>query len=258
MSDTRASRPSKYREAFRTTDDVEAYARLYGPDTRSEAIWDQELPVLRSMIEDLTPRCRRLDLLDFACGYGRVAEAVADICHHVDAADISSSMISRAMEMTISGSRVRYLNAASEDLVSDGSTYDVATLFRFVLNAEPCVRTTVLADLHRMLEPRGGHLIVHNHGNSWSLRTPALWLHRRPDFRNVLSHARLCDELTVAGFEVLDRVGFGLLPEGLHRGRSASVASRIDPGSPRRGTAASVCIESIVLARAAAAGVTVP
>ncbi len=103
--------------------------------------------------------------------------------------------------------------------------YASITSFRFLLNVDPVLRPPILDQLNRRLLPNGA-LIVDLHGNRRSLRHPAIlwkkWKYRHGAapanvMLNEMSQAEVEKLLEIAGFQVEEIHGFGILPPTLYR-----------------------------------------
>jgi SAM-dependent methyltransferase len=113
--------------------------------------------------------------------------------------------------------------------------YDLISCFRFVLNAEPELRGRVLRRLRQALRTPDGMLLVNVHGNSHSLRHPAIawrrWRERggkTDTMLNEMSPAAARRLLAESGFEVVRQFGFGILPPTLYRTPLRRVAAAVD------------------------------
>jgi predicted RNA binding protein YcfA (HicA-like mRNA interferase family) len=112
--------------------------------------------------------------------------------------------------------------------------YDVITAFRFLLNVEPEIRPRALRRLREIIQA-DGWLILNVHGNSRSLRHPAiLWRRWRERARpsgamlNEMSPAKIRQLLLESGFQVVRQFGFGMLPPTLYRTPLRGLAAAAD------------------------------
>ena len=137
-----------------------AYVRTYQTGYYA-ALWKSvERPLLEETLCELGGAQR--SCLDFACGTGRIASVACRHFGKVVSVDISQSMLQYAPKHR----NVQYL---CSDIIRDPleHSFDVATAFRFFLNAEPELREAALRALHRHLV-RGGRLVCNVHMNSSS------------------------------------------------------------------------------------------
>jgi len=102
--------------------------------------------------------------------------------------------------------------------------YDVITAFRFRLNVEPEIRRRVLRRLREVIREPHGRLVVNVHGNSRSLRHPAImwrrWRersHQTGAMLNEMSPGEVRMMLRECGFQVVRQFGFGMLPPTRYR-----------------------------------------
>jgi SAM-dependent methyltransferase len=194
----------------------------YAPTSYSSHVWLWQQPVVEKCIRDFRASLGRpVRLLDFACGTGRVTSAVEPLVDEVLGVDISENMIALARGKC---QRARF---AVGDILTQPELlhgkFDLVTAFRFLLNVEPEVRRKVLRRLREVIRP-DGLLLVNVHGNSHSLRHPAIvwrrWRerHRKTDaMLNEMSPAESRQLLTDSGFQVVHQFGFGILPPTFYR-----------------------------------------
>lgn len=212
-----------YAERFQKKDDVASYeADEYGAGSYSSCIWQMQRPVLERLVNEFqAARQTPVRLLDFACGTGRVLSVLETLVPVAEGVDISDNMVAVARTKC---TRARLLVGdvlAQPGLLS--GRYDLISSFRFLLNVEPALRVRVLRRLREVLPP-DGRLIVNVHGNSRSLRHPAiLWRRRREQggktnvMLNEMSPVETKNLLTECGFEIEQQFGFGILPPTLYR-----------------------------------------
>jgi hypothetical protein len=104
-----------------------------------------------------------------------------------------------------------------------------------LLNVEPAVRRAVLRKLREVASQPDSLLLVNVHGNSRSLRHPAiLWRRWRERARptdamlNEMSPAEARTLLRECGFQVVKQFGFGILPPVFYRTPLRNVAALVD------------------------------
>lgn len=220
MSKTNPDRSSSepYERRFLTLRDAERYEQLYHPGSYDWWVSQHERSVLRRLIGEWSRTNGRAPrLLDFACGSGRVLEAVDDLVAHATGVDVSEAMLTLAQARAprarlILGDPVRVPS------LLDG-TYDIITSFRFFLNAGDELRRKVLRVLRSYLAP-DGLLIANIHGNAWSLRWPSATVRRHlmGDRRvNQLSPRSAARMFEREAFQVQRRIGVGLLTPRSYR-----------------------------------------
>ena len=213
-----------YSQRFQQPEAVAAYeTREYGAESYSTRIWQLQRPWVEKILADFKIRHRNaLRLLDFACGTGRVLACVEAFADEADGVDISEAMVS------VARTRCRRARLRVGDVLADPGLlekkYDVITCFRLLLNLEPALRGRILGQLRQALSGPEGLLLVNIHGNSHSLRHPAVrwrrWRERSAPsgvMLNEMSPVETEKLLQENGFRVLRKAGFGILPPGLYK-----------------------------------------
>ena len=216
--------PTSYSKRFQDPAAVAAYeSKEYGASSYSTHVWRWQRPVLEQIIQDFQrERKTPTRLLDFACGTGRVLACLESMVTMAEGVDISENMVALAR------AKCRTAQLKVGDILAQpgllGRDYDLITTFRFLLNVEPALRRRVLGKLREVVREPDGLLILNIHGNSHSLRHPAIvWRRWREAARptgvmlNEMSAAETRTLLRVCGFEVVRQFGFGILPPGLYR-----------------------------------------
>jgi SAM-dependent methyltransferase len=213
-----------YAERFQARQEVAAYDLVeYGAGSYSSRIWDLQRPMLAEILSQQQAEARHpLALLDFACGTGRVLAGIEGLVAAADGIDISPEMIA------VARSKCRTARLRVGDILTQPellpTNYDVITAFRFLLNVEPDLRRRTLRRLRQVIREPHGRLVVNVHGNSCSLRHPAIvwrrWRERaRPTgaMLNEMSPSEARILLRECGFQVVRQFGFGLVPPTLYR-----------------------------------------
>ena len=148
--------------------------------------------------------------LDFACGTGRIMELGAPHFRETVGIDLSEPMLAEARRRV---PNARLINVDVMTNPPDVGTFQVISLFRFILSAEDHLREGVLHWLRGVIDP-GGVLVVNNHLNHWSVTGLK---HR---MRNVVrlkpggppTEAHMVKLLGRCGFEIVEAYGFGVIP----------------------------------------------
>lgn len=234
------SESASYSSRFQSQADVEAYeSKEYGAASYATQVWQWQRPVLERIIRDFQGgRKAPARLLDFACGTGRVLACVESLVEAAEGVDLSENMVALAR------AKCRHARLQVGDILSQPDllqkTYDVITAFRFLLNVEPALRRRVLLKLREVAREPDGLLIINVHGNSRSLRHPAIvWRRWREASQptgamlNEMSPVETKTLLAASGFEIVRQFGFGLLPPTLYRTplrRPAAVLDRLFAG----------------------------
>lgn len=215
-----------YSGRFRSDVEVFSYEDdEYAPDSYASFIWALQRPFLENCLLRQKSAVPSVRLLDFACGTGRVLSFLEALVDESVGLDISPEMV-RIAAGKCRRSTFYIGNFIDEPQIVAGK-YDVITLFRFLLDAEPDLRLAVLRWLRSRMNEQHGLLIANMHGNAWSLRHPALCYHRwRMRGPSEKGNDQLLSEMTprdvyhlfqASGFEIVEQVGFGLLPQVVFR-----------------------------------------
>jgi SAM-dependent methyltransferase len=212
-----------YADRFQQKDEVSSYeAAEYGAESYASRIWQLQRPVLEQVVKDFrAAQSGPVRLLDFACGTGRVLSALEPLVDAAEGVDISENMVAVARGKCTKARLLVGDILARPELLQP--TYDLISCFRFVLNAEPDLRGRVLRRLRQVLRTPDGLLLVNVHGNSRSLRHPAIaWRRWREGstgnvMLNELSPVAARQLLAASGFEIVRQFGFGVLPPTLYR-----------------------------------------
>ncbi|GAA3778680.1 class I SAM-dependent DNA methyltransferase [Streptomyces chiangmaiensis] len=244
---------SDYGTKFADEESVETYTRLYDEGTYDDYVWSRECPVVVESLRRERERRRRLRMLDFACGTGRILAAVDHVADELTGVDISAEMARRAAS-AIPRASIKVGSVLDEDLLT--GPYDAVTVFRFFVNAPQELRLPVLRKIRQHME-QGGLLMFNNHGHCPSLRSLAVRVPRpRPQAPNELRHRDIVELLNASGFRIEHRYGFSLFPSIFHRHLPASALRGIDTvaASPvLRRFMGRVMIEQLYVARAVGA-----
>jgi SAM-dependent methyltransferase len=223
-----------YSSRFQAPDAVAHYeAGEYGAASYSSCVWQWQRPVVEKIVRDFRKeRQAPVRLLDFACGTGRVTAALEPLADEVFGVDISENMVALA-RAKCSKSRFAVGDIFSQPELLTGS-FDLVTAFRFLLNVEPEMRRRMLRRLREVIRPHG-RLIVNVHGNSRSLRHPAIvWRRWRERSRksdamlNEMAPEETRQLLGECGFHVERQFGFGILPPTLYRTPLRGLAQALD------------------------------
>jgi len=230
-----------YSNRFQSSSDVAAYeSEEYSATSYSSCIWRLQQPVLAAALARFGAQHQGQDLrlLDFACGSGRILSFIEGLVAHATGVDISAGMAEVARQKC-KKAEVRVGDILQQRELLQGP-YDVITSFRFLLNVESDLRHKALRRLREVIRAPDGLLVVNVHGNSSSLRHPAIWWKRRqkksapaaPDIAplmlNEMSLAETRTLLSDCGFEVVEMLGFGVLPPTLYRTPLRGLALAVD------------------------------
>ena len=215
---------TSYSERFQGAAAVSDYeSKEYGAGSYASTIWEMQRPVMESIIKGIRREpAGPVRLLDFACGTGRLIACLEPLVDEADGIDISPNMVE------VAHGKCRRASLRVGDILTQPELltgkYDVITAFRFLLNVEPVIRQRVLRRLREALRGPDSLLVVNVHGNSRSLRHPAIVWRRRQEgstvtgaMLNEMSPAEAKELLRECGFQIVRQFGFGMLPPTFYR-----------------------------------------
>ncbi len=205
-----------YRDRHLATEHAGTYDAAFGNlRTAKGAMWRIEQDILRQVISSLRPAPGKA--LDFACGTGRLLGLVGGQVTDCTGVDISAAMLAQAAAAVPKARLVHGDVTSDPDLLGE-DVFDLVTMFRFLLNAEPSLRDEVLT----WLAPRvrlGGTLVVNVHRNRSSLTgllARGRGVTRRRSTPRTLSIRDAVALVESHGFTVVEEHGYGYLPYGPH------------------------------------------
>jgi SAM-dependent methyltransferase len=148
--------------------------------------------------------------LDFACGTGRILQLGSP--HFIESVgiDISEVMLAEARRK-VPGARLIQTDVMVNP--PDVGTFNVISLFRFILSAEQLLREGVLNWLRSVIAS-DGVLVLNNHFHRWSILGI---IHQTNNAINGRRGAPPADKdveilLQRCRFRVVERYGFGVIP----------------------------------------------
>jgi SAM-dependent methyltransferase len=236
---TRNPMSLSYTGRFTAAPDVQHYENAeYAPESYSSWIWELQRPYVQQEIEAVREQRSRIRLLDFACGTGRVLSFVETLADESIGLDISAEMLGLAAAKCRKSTLIKGNLAENLSLVT--GSFDVVTMFRFILNAGPELSSTILRILHPLLLAGGGRLICNVHGNSHSLRRFALAARlsgrssrspkpgEQPPMLEQMSPRQIENLFRQTGYRIVSSYGFGLFPRMCYRGTGSPVFKACD------------------------------
>ena len=211
------SLPFDYRKSHVSKDKGARYDALYAPGSALAFYCDHfERPYIEAQFARVQKERGGGRYLDFACGTGRILAVGAAYFDDTVGIDVSEAMTTIARTKT---PRAQIVEADVLTQPVDVGTFDVVTLFRFLLRAG-VLRDDILDWLRGVIRD-DGILIVNNHRNAHSVRgmTYRIGHTIRPDgFENeLLTDREVAALLRRHGFDVVEAYGFGTVPS--FRGR---------------------------------------
>lgn len=202
--------PRSYRQSHLGADKARSYdADLWDPRAAKGLDWLIEQQLLADVLPSVVPPGAR-SAADFACGTGRVLEFLSRYFPSPVGIDISPDMLALAHARCPRAVLILGDTTTTPDLAP--GPFDLITAFRFFLNAEPSLRSQVLAWMGKSLRP-GGAVIANFHLSPASLRGMYLRLRTtratRPSMMSVNDACRLFE---AHAFTVRQILGYSLLP----------------------------------------------
>lgn len=164
---------------------------------------------------------------DFACGTGRILEALRGLAPHPTGVDVSPGMLALARQKLPSA------NLVCGDLIGDETLapgpFDLITAFRFFLNHDD-LRAPAMRALARRLKPVRGRCIFNVHGNAWSAAGLGWKLGSRAAIAagTPMSFPQVHALVRGSGMEIESWCGMGLSPGQIYRTPLRPLAELLD------------------------------
>jgi SAM-dependent methyltransferase len=205
-----AAEPRSYRQSHLGADKARSYDEdLWDLRAAKGLDWLVEQQLMAGILRVGVPPGVR-SAADFACGTGRVLEFLSRYFPSPVGIDISPDMLALARARCPRAVLIRGDVTAEHDLAP--GPFDLITAFRFFLNAEPSLRSQVLAWMGKSLRP-GGVVVANFHLNPASLRGTYLRMRTtqatRPSMMSISDACRLFEE---HAFTVRQILGYSFLP----------------------------------------------
>lgn len=186
------------------------YEQHYQTQAWDRFLWSREQEILLNILDKYFSN-REINLLDFACGTGRITALLENRVTTSTGVDVSGSMLEIAREKL---KRTELIETdITEENILKPRKFNLITAFRFFLNAEPELRNTAIKAIGELLDDNGV-LIFNNHHNSGSpwiklLKTYSRYRKTNGTF-NVMSIDQMQQLLGQAGLEIIEiyPVGF--------------------------------------------------
>ncbi len=180
------------------------YEECYRTQPWQKFLWMREQGIILRILEKYF-QGRDIDLLDFACGTGRITSFLEQRVKTSTAIDVSETMLAIARE------KLRRTELIEADItkanILKGRKFNLITAFRFFLNAERELRSAVMNALGELLAD-DGYFVFNNHHN---LGSPWIrfghWLYRRRKQRsiyNVMSVGEIRELVGTAGLRIAE------------------------------------------------------
>jgi predicted TPR repeat methyltransferase len=170
-------------------------------------MWRREQIALKCILQTYL-KDRNIDLLDFACGTGRILALLENFVDTAVGVDVSTSMLAEAKK------KLKQTELIQADIIADnilyGRKFDLITAFRFFLNAEPSLRQVALKCLSQLLK-EDGYLVFNNHRNQTSPLVRFKY-NRRHNRRNFMSIEEMHALVDMVGLKIIRMYPIGCLP----------------------------------------------
>ena len=202
--------PSSYRESHLGAAKARSYDEdLWDPRAAKGLDWLVEQRLLAGILRYVGSSAPG-SVADFACGTGRVLEFLDRYFPAPVGIEVSPDMLALA-RARCPRAKLILGDVTTMPSLAPGP-FDLITAFRFFLNAEPPLRSEVLAWMRASLQP-GGLVVANFHLNPASLRGMYLRLRMNPAERvpmmGIADARRLFAD---NGFAVRQILGYGYLP----------------------------------------------
>lgn len=228
-----------YRGTYQSGERANWYDKsIYNKDGFDNFLWGVEKIALLSILNRSYPSFEKIQVLDFACGTGRISEFLEHHFGHIDALDISAEMVSIAKTKT---QNVKYIVA---EIINDpdvfSKKYDLITTFRFVLFAEPELRKAAFNKLALILNGSQSRIVVGLHGNPFSRRGIVHIFEKlkgtpKKDQLKSFSLNGMKALASDAGMEVVDYTGVGFIPRKIFNLFGAKFCYLVEKGLYKAG-----------------------
>jgi len=199
-----------YRESHKYKEKGAEYEAYYQNKAWQRFLWSREQEILIKILEKYFAG-KEVNLLDFACGTGRIAEFLENRVKTSTGVDLSGSMLAVAMEK-LKRTEIIEADITVENILKPRK-FNLITAFRFFLNAEPELRSAAIKAIAELLDDNG-YLVFNNHQNSnspWVRLRYAHYRKKNPEgIYNVMSIEQMKNLVEEAGLEIIEiyPVGF--------------------------------------------------
>ncbi len=196
-----------YRESHLQSGKGESYQAAFSNNPYRSMIWQFEKTSLDHILATFYPDTQ-IDLLDFACGTGRIMNYFAERTRQAVGVDVSPSMLEVARNNVGKG-RIIEADLTREDILGDRK-FNLITAFRFFPNAQPELRIQVMRVLRNHLADNG-YIVFNNHKNTGSIRNRLARLCGRKKYRG-MSTAEISDLLKESNLNVVKVYPLAIFP----------------------------------------------
>ena len=199
-----------YKESHKYAGKGAEYETHYQTEAWERFLWSREQEIILKILDKYLAD-RDIDLLDFACGTGRITGILEDRVKTSTGVDVSGSMLAIANKK-LERTEIIEADITAENVLK-GRKFNLITAFRFFLNAEPELRSAAIKALVELLG-EDGYFVFNNHhslGSPWIKLLYGRHLRRNPEgIFNVMSIEQMNNLVEGVGLEIVEiyPVGF--------------------------------------------------
>jgi SAM-dependent methyltransferase len=212
-----------YRESHKYQGKGDEYEAHYRSEAWERFLWSREQEIILRILDKYFAG-REINLLDFACGTGRITSLLETRVKMSTGVDVSGSMLAIARK------KLRRTEIIEADITTGnflkGRKFNLITAFRFFLNAEPELRSLAIKALVELLD-EDGYLVFNNHhslGSPWIRLLYARHLRKNPEgIFNVMSIEQMESLAGDVGLEIVE-----IYPAGFFHPPKVPVSYRLN------------------------------
>jgi SAM-dependent methyltransferase len=193
-----------YKESHKYAGKGAEYEAYYNTQAWQRFLWSREQEIILRILDKYFAD-RDVQLLDFACGTGRITSILENRVETSTGVDVSGSMLAIArkkLELT----EIIEADITVENVLKPRK-FNLITAFRFFLNAEPELRSAAIRALVELLA-EDGYFVFNNHHNFGSPWIKLLHMRHRqknPEgIFNVMSIDQMKKLVEGAGLEIVE------------------------------------------------------
>jgi len=199
-----------YRDSHKAFDKGISYDQYYAEQPWQRFLWSRERDILLIILKKHLEG-KKTNLLDFACGTGRITAFLEDYVTTSIGVDVSTPMLEEARRK-LNRTEIIQADITKENVLA-GRKFNLITAFRFFLNAEEDLRREAL-DVITSLLSEDGYFVFNNHRNITSPLVRAAYVYNRirGGNTNFMTMRKTRNLVENAGLEIVDIYPIGFLP----------------------------------------------
>ena len=155
-----------YRQSHMSPGKGVSYATSFQTDPWRLYTWEMEKVFLDCVVLSFL-KAKEINLLDFACGTGRVLQYLCPKVHTAVGVDVSETMLAEARKIAPDATTLQ-ADITKNDVLGH-RRFNLITAFRFFPNAQESLRREVIDVLMRHLSD-DGVIVFNNHRNASAIR----------------------------------------------------------------------------------------